>query len=266
MLINALAVLLLSAPMESPQDTLLDVGGYRMHLVVHRGTSPLTIVMESGGGASFDAWAGLDSMLARRTGATVVAYDRAGFGGSEMGPSDLTPEQQVRQLNSALERLGTPPSRLVIGHSYGGLLAVMHGHLYREQVRGLVLVDPMNVRFVKATGDFVQTTVTHIEHPATARDSAVTRMVSGFDCLIASPLASDAGLDLPIVVVTAGVPWWGKPDIDREWRRAHQAIAKATPRRRLIVAERSKHEVPRDRPDTILEAVASLAESPAVGR
>jgi len=185
-LINALAVLLLSAPMESPQDTLLDVGGYRMHLVVHRGTSPLTIVMESGGGASFDAWAGLDSMLARRTGATVVAYDRAGFGGSEMGPSDLTPEQQVRQLNSALERLGTPPSRLVIGHSYGGLLAVMHGHLYREQVRGLVLVDPMNVRFVKATGDFVQTTVTHIEHPATARDSAVTRMVSGFDCLIAS--------------------------------------------------------------------------------
>jgi len=124
----------------------------------------------------------------------------------------------------------------------------------------------MNARFVKATGDFVQTTVPHIEHPVTARDSAVARMVSGFDRLIASPLASDAGLDLPIVVVTAGVPWWGKPDIDREWRRAHQAIAKATPRRRLIVAERSKHEVPRDRPDTILEAVASIAESPAPGR
>ena len=91
-------------------------------------------------------------------------------------------------------------------------------------------------------------------------------MVSGFDRLIAGPLANDAGLDLPIVVVTAGEPWWGKPDIDREWRRAHEAIAKGTPRRRLIVAERSKHEIPRDRPDTILEAVVSLAESPAAGR
>ena len=131
-LLNALALLLLSAPTPTPQDTLLDVGGYRLHLVVHRGTIPLTIVMESGGGASLDDWAGLDSALARSTGATVVAYDRAGFGGSDMGPADLTAEQQVRQLNLALERLGTPSSRLVIGHSYGGMLAVMHGHLYRR--------------------------------------------------------------------------------------------------------------------------------------
>ncbi len=94
MLITALAILLLSAPVPAPEDTLLDVGGYRMHLVVHRGTSPLTIVMESGGGASLDEWFGLDSTLARRTGATVVAYDRAGFGRSETGPADLTPEQQ----------------------------------------------------------------------------------------------------------------------------------------------------------------------------
>jgi pimeloyl-ACP methyl ester carboxylesterase len=265
-LLNALAILLLSAPVPTPEDTLLDVGGYRMHLVLHRGTSPLTIVMESGGGASLDNWFGLDSTLARGTGATVVAYDRAGFGRSETGPADLTPEQQVRQLNLALQRLGTPPSRVVIGYSYGGLLAVMHGHLYADQVRGLVLVDPMNVRFVRATGDFVHTTVPHIEHPATAKDSATARMISGFDRLVANPTAADTGLDLPIVVITAGEPWWGKPEIDGEWRAAHQAIAKAKPGRRLIVAERSRHLVPRDRPDTILEAVASLTGDPAAGR
>jgi pimeloyl-ACP methyl ester carboxylesterase len=264
--INALAIVLLAAPVPAPEDTLLDVGGYHLHLVVHRGTSPLTIVMESGGGASLDDWAGLDSTLARRTGTTVVAYDRAGFGRSETGPADLTPEQQVRQVSLALERLGTPSSRVVIGHSYGGLLAVMHGHLYADQVRGLVLVDPMKVRFVRATGDFVRTTVPHIEHPVTAQDSAIARMVSGFDRLVASPSSAHAGLDLPIVVITAGEAWWGKPEIDREWRAAHQAIAKAKPGRRLIVAERSKHQVPQDRPDTILEAVASLAGDRAAGR
>ena len=58
MLINAVAILLLSTPVPTPEDTLLDVGGYRMHLVVHRGTSPLTIVMESGGGASLEFLAG----------------------------------------------------------------------------------------------------------------------------------------------------------------------------------------------------------------
>ena len=44
-----------SASLPPAVDTLLDVGGYRMHLVVHRGTRPLTLVLESGGGASLDA-------------------------------------------------------------------------------------------------------------------------------------------------------------------------------------------------------------------
>jgi pimeloyl-ACP methyl ester carboxylesterase len=75
------------------QDTMVDVGGYRMHLVVHRGSEPVTVVMESGGGDDVAGWAGVDSALARRTGATVVAYDRAGFGRSGTGPAELTPRE-----------------------------------------------------------------------------------------------------------------------------------------------------------------------------
>jgi hypothetical protein len=113
---------------------------------------------------------------------------------------------------------------------------------------------------VRATGDFVHTTVPHIEHPATRRDMAVARMVAGFDRLVASPSAGDADLRLPIVIVTAGEAWWGKPEIDREWRASHQAMAKAAPHRRLLVAERSKHDIPEKRPDTIVEAAVSLIE------
>jgi pimeloyl-ACP methyl ester carboxylesterase len=49
-----------------------------------------------------------------------VAYDRAGFGRSGTGPADLTPREQIRQLHETLERLGTPPARIVVGTSYGG--------------------------------------------------------------------------------------------------------------------------------------------------
>ena len=263
MTIAAIAVLLLpvagrlSSP-PVPLDTLVDVGGYHLHLVVYRGTRPVTIVMESGGGASLAAWSGVEVTLAERTGATVVAYDRAGFGESGMGPADLTPRQQVRQLHEALERLGTAPDRIVVGHSYGGLLALMHAHLYPERVRGLVLVDPMNARFVQATGDFVQSTVLHIEHPTSARDTAITRMMSTFDELARDPAASDAGLALPVVVITAGQPWWKKADIDRAWRDSHQAMVHAAPDRRLVVADGSDHDIPEKRPEAIVQAVLSL--------
>jgi pimeloyl-ACP methyl ester carboxylesterase len=260
--IAAIAVLLLpvAGPLPPPPlDTLVDVGGYRMHMVVYRGARPLTIVMESGGGAPIAGWSGMEAKLAGRTGATVVAYDRAGFGGSGMGPADLTPRQQVRQLHEALERLGTAPDRIVVAHSYGGLLALLHAHLYPERVRGLVLVDPMNARFVQATGDFVQSTVLHIERPVSARDTAIARMVRTFDELARDPAASDAGLELPIVVVTAGQPWWKKVDIDRAWRDSHQAIAKAGPHRRLVVADGSDHDIPEKNPEAIVQAVLSLA-------
>src|SRR5690606_3477173 len=120
-LLHALA----NAPAQAqPLDTLIDAGGYRMHLIVHRGTRPVTIVMEVGGGASLRGWAGVESQVAARTGATVVVFDRAGFGGSELGPADLTPHRQVEQLDRVLDRLNTPPERIVMGHSYGGVLAV----------------------------------------------------------------------------------------------------------------------------------------------
>ncbi len=250
----------------TPLDTLVDVGGYRMHLMVYRGTKPVTIVMESGGGASLGAWSGVDEALASRTGATVVAYDRAGFGGSGTGPADLTPRQQVEQLNDALERLRTPSDRIVVGHSYGGLLTLLQAHLYSNHVCGLVLVDPMNQRFVRATGDFVYSTVPHIEHPATATDTAVARMVSTFRGLAHDVDASDAGLRMPLVVITAGEAWWKKDEIDRAWRASHDAIARGAPGRRLVVAEGSNHDVPEKRPDTIIDAVLSLMTRASAGR
>jgi hypothetical protein len=49
--LGALCMLSLIAPQSPPvvHDTLLDVGGYAMHLVVHRGSQPVTVVMETVG-------------------------------------------------------------------------------------------------------------------------------------------------------------------------------------------------------------------------
>src|SRR6185436_16368903 len=113
------------------------------------------------------------SVLAARTNATVVAYERAGFGASELGPLDLDPIAQVKQISAALDRLKVPARRLVIGHSYGGLMAQVHAEMFKEKIAGVVLVDPMNARFVDATGDFIQTTVPHITSPKNDTERAI---------------------------------------------------------------------------------------------
>jgi hypothetical protein len=40
--------------------------------------------------------------------------------------------------------------------------------------------------------------------------------------------------------------------------RSHQAIANAAPRRHLVVAEGSDHDIPGMRPETIVQAMLSL--------
>jgi lipase len=70
---------------------------------------------------------------------TVVAPDLRGHGRSpKHGP--YTIDQHVRDLGPLLRRMG--PRTVVLGHSYGGLLAWELARANHDQLAGLVLVDP----------------------------------------------------------------------------------------------------------------------------
>ena len=247
---------------QAPADTLVDVGGYGIHVEVIRGERPVAFVLESGGAAELTSWEAVPESIAARTGATVVTYDRAGFGGSDLGPEDLTPDEQVEDLRGALDALGVPKPRVLVGHSYGGLMAMHHAARHPDEVAGVILVDAMNARFVEATGDFIHTTVPHIADPRTDRERALARLVGTFDAFL--DLVEDAALIQPVAVITANA-WWGRdgvedPAIEAAWRASHEAIAAAAPNRWLVVAEGSRHAVPSMRPDVIVDAAVRMLE------
>ena len=64
-------------------EKLVDVGGYNLNFRIISGQGP-AILLESGGGMDSTEWNALAPRLARETGATVIAYDRAGFGKSDL--------------------------------------------------------------------------------------------------------------------------------------------------------------------------------------
>ena len=246
----------------APADTVVDVGDYGLHVEVIPGERDIAFVFESGGGAELSSWEAVPESIAARTSATVVTYDRAGFGGSELGADDLTPDQQVEHLRAALDALGVPRRRVIVGHSYGGLMAMHHAARHPDEVAGVILVDAMNARFVEATGDFIHTTVPHIADPRTDRERALARLVGTFDAFL--DLVDDAAIGQPMAIITANA-WWGRdgdedPAIEAAWRASHEAIAAASPDRWLVVAEGSRHAVPSMRPDVIVDAAVRMLE------
>jgi len=98
------------------------------------------VVLESGIAASSVSWALVRDEVAKF--ATVVSYDRAGFGYSRPPEHKCTAADAARDLANMLQETAPGPYVLV-GHSFGGLIVRRYQQDHPELVAGMVLLDPV---------------------------------------------------------------------------------------------------------------------------
>jgi pimeloyl-ACP methyl ester carboxylesterase len=119
----------------------LDRGGRALRWL-EAGEGEPTIVFEAGAMSPVAGFAAVFKALAADH--RVIAYDRAGYGASDPAPFDL--DLQLGDLMAVLEEAGPGP-RVLVGHSWGGLLAQLVSWARPELVSGLVLIDPSHESF-----------------------------------------------------------------------------------------------------------------------
>jgi pimeloyl-ACP methyl ester carboxylesterase len=73
--------------------------------------------------------------------ARVCTYDRVNVGRSDSDPARHTGADSVRDLHALLDAAAVPGPYLLVGFSFGGLLAIMYAATYPDQVMGLVSLD-----------------------------------------------------------------------------------------------------------------------------
>jgi len=243
-------------------DTVLHADGYRLHFRITSGDSP-TIVLESGGGEDASQWSAVQPELARLTGLAVVSYDRAGFGESDLPSHAYSALQEVEVLRACLQQLGLGETVVLVGHSYGGLLNLLYAHEYPESVKGLVLIDPNTVAFVDAIGGPYQL----MELPADTlppapelpkAHKAGIRQSGAFPVTVETVRRATIPRELPMILITAGKSFWSREETTAAWRAAHELLVADGPNRKLLVAEESGHDIPREGSDVVLAAIQDL--------
>lgn len=249
-------------------DKMVNVGPCKLHFTVLQGSDD-TIVLEVGGGADSSHWGPFPLQVAQETGATVITYDRAGFGKSDLPdtPNDLV--EEAGWLLKGLRELGRDKELILAGHSYGGWLIRLFASLYPNKIRGLVMIDPFSTEFVNLLGvDYLD------HHPMAAKDppfdtsnpEALTKNQRGLIRMVKGGLGpkvqvmQDIKIPKKILVriITAGQPWWHTPEEDQAWKKAHEQMTLVIPGAKLIVAEESDHLIPEKQPELIIQSLQEV--------
>ena len=123
-----------------PEGKFLTVNGVRLHYT-DTGGNGSALVLLHGNGMTNQDWrrSGVTERAARHY--RVIAFDRPGFGYSDRPRGQpWTPEPQADLIHAALTQLGIAQP-VIVGHSWGAMVAAAYAIRHPDALRGLVLVS-----------------------------------------------------------------------------------------------------------------------------
>jgi pimeloyl-ACP methyl ester carboxylesterase len=121
---------------------------------VEAGSGQPTVVLEAGRNDISLDWARVIALLARQQ-VHVVAYDRAGLGMSDPAPTEAVLQRQLADLAAVITHTANGRC-ILVGHSWGGMLAQLLAFYHPGFVSGMVLVDPAHEDMAASLPAFVQ--------------------------------------------------------------------------------------------------------------
>ncbi len=221
-----------------------------------QGLGSPTIVFETGMGQTIETWNPILDSLSKHT--QVYAYNRQGYGKSNLinSPRDIV--EVVRQLKSNLVEQNISSPYILVGHSIGGLYINMFARLYPEDVAGVVFIDsshPEQFEYFK-------------EEHSLLYDILITSTKKSnrkyeYD-IVTTALKSFANVpefpDIPITVLTAGKkssPLESKK-LREKWLQFQNDLAGLSAISKQLIVDDSGHYIHRRNPDITISEILRI--------
>ena len=268
---------------QSPVGHTINVGSHSLHAVIAGNGSP-AVVFDGGIGASSEEYRDIQNRIAEKT--TVVIYDRAGYGASEVGPLPRDSRSEVEELRAMLVELKISPPYILVGHSLGSLNVQVYAGLHSEEVAGMVLLDPPPLRFIQGkeylelvsmaaqmTDEWqgIADSGLHSENRKERANAEFFQMLAsehremfGRSAQQASSIVSFG--NTPLVVIASGVPNPMFGDVaesyQKYWAAQSETLTAKSARGQFVFVDKSTHSLHRDAVDLVVTKILSLVNVP----
>jgi pimeloyl-ACP methyl ester carboxylesterase len=250
-------------PLPGDPGHLIEVNGHRLYFRCIGAGEP-TVLLEAGYGGDHHSWDVIEPELVRTT--RTCEYDRAGLGFSAAErPKPRGPLEQLDDLEDLLDGARIEPPYVVVGHSYGGILAWLFAREHRDDVDGLVLLDSSHPhqqsRFLAIVPRPSQPEQVS---PENVRLSTVPKAVG--------PLGSIG--DTRLIVITAGQEETGglpkrlAARVVRTWRELQEDYAGRSTDSVHVLARYSPHFIQGNlgQPELVIAAIREVVAAARGGR
>ena len=121
-----------------PASELFETGDVA-HEYVIAGAGKPSVVLINGSGGPIEGWHKVFPTLSEST--TTFAYNRPGLGRSTKPLRPQTAGTMVDELRRLLLAVGVPRPWIIVGHSFGGLVANLFARLHPNDVAGVVMLE-----------------------------------------------------------------------------------------------------------------------------
>jgi pimeloyl-ACP methyl ester carboxylesterase len=238
-------------------DTLIYAHPYKLHFKIFKGINT-PILFESGGGLDASQWDSIATVVHQRLQATVITYDRAGFGQSSLDTTDYNIEQEIRSLEAALKILGYHDTDLLlIGHSLGGFYNRVFAARHTKQVKGIIWLDPRipSREDMKFARDYFQTiSRKDFEPDYLSLYHLLANMERTSNYVRQVPLSTS----IPILNIMAETGPFTDEKENERFKSAQRSLVNGYQNRRLVVAKGSSHNIPIDKPNLVMMEIVEF--------
>jgi pimeloyl-ACP methyl ester carboxylesterase len=269
LLIFSLVLCVAANGQSKESDIMVNVPGGRVHFHVIKGTG-VPILFDAGGGDDGSVWDGILKPVSEITGATLITYDRLGFGRSEFDSADSSRQHGllngVEDLEAGLKTLGYDGDLVLVAHSLGGFYSQFYASRHPDRVKAAVLIDSSyacmftpDVNLDKMM-DSMKAMVPDLENLKRTNPGRYYIYVNYPDTvhiMRKTPFPAS----IPVVDLVSELTPYSDAGDKARWQACHKQFAAAEPNREGIVAYGSGHYIFQENPPLVVESIVEIYSS-----
>ena len=243
-------------------DTLVNVGKHKLNFHIIKGKG-MPILFETGGGMDGNAMNNILQPIAEQTGATLITYDRAGFGQSTVDTleTDIAKHNiihAIEDLELALKKLGYNEKIMLVAHSYGGWYSTLYAARNPDKVKAAVLID---VNHDYYTDEYVSETLVQQKSDIEnwkQNNLGFYYMATNLKSTVEIMRKNSFPASIPVTDLVNGKPFWkDTAKIDR-WKKCHEEFVNAQTNRVGIIATGCGHLIYKDNPNLVINSIVEM--------